>query len=387
MEFNTVLLALALGNLSLCAAVFFSTYGQPRSRNLPVWALAKQCQAAAWFLLYLRGVIPDLFSILLGNLLLFTGMALDAGALWGLAGVTRWRRVLLPLLAGACVAFLAGYALQWPTVLRSAAGALMVGGFFAASTAALARGWRSASMLQRYLALVMAALTAVLICRSAQAALLPDGVAWLTPSLMQMCSLGALYLMMLSNGFGYLLLANARQGEELLRLEVIDSVTGVPNRRGFYQSLGPWMALARRPGMPTSLVVLNLDHFKRVNDNYGHQVGDMLLNSVVEVCRKQLRDSDLMGRLGGADFAIQLPRTLPADALVVAERIRAAIAGMPFKTERAVLNLTASLGVTAIRAEDSTVSLFKRADEALQAAKQAGRNCVIEAPGVLPLAD
>jgi diguanylate cyclase (GGDEF)-like protein len=145
------------------------------------------------------------------------------------------------------------------------------------------------------------------------------------------------------------------------------------------------MALARRPGMPTALIVLNLDHFKRVNDNYGHPVGDTVLKTMVDVCKKQLRDSDLMGRLGGAEFAIQLPRTALPDALMVAERIRNAVAGHPVKTERADINLTASLGVTTLRAEDSTVSLFKRADEALQQAKLAGRNRVVEARAESPL--
>jgi diguanylate cyclase (GGDEF)-like protein len=100
---------------------------------------------------------------------------------------------------------------------------------------------------------------------------------------------------------------------------------------------------------------------------------------MVDVCKKQLRDSDLMGRLGGAEFAIQLPRTSLEAALMVAERIRNAVAAQPVKAEKAVINMTASLGVTTIRAEDSTVSLFKRADEALQEAKQAGRNRVVEA--------
>jgi len=153
----------------------------------------------------------------------------------------------------------------------------------------------------------------------------------------------------------------------------------VPNRRGFFNALAPWMALARRPGMPTALIVLNLDHFKRVNDSYGHQVGDMLLKNVVDLCQNQLRDSDLIGRLGGAEFAIQLPRTALADALLVAERMRAAIAVMPLKTERAVLNLTASLGVAVIRADDSVVTLFQRADEALQTAKRDGHNRVAAA--------
>jgi diguanylate cyclase (GGDEF)-like protein len=185
---------------------------------------------------------------------------------------------------------------------------------------------------------------------------------------------------MLFSACGFLLLEREALQQELDRLEVVDALTDVPNRRGFYQALAPWLALARRPGQPTALLILNLDGFKRVNDHYGHAVGDKVLKAMVEACRRQLRDSDLMGRLGGAEFAIQLPRTALADAVQVAERIRASIEANPVKAERAVISLTASLGVTTMRADDSTVSLFKRADEALQAAKLRGRNQVVAAP-------
>ncbi|MRX19365.1 diguanylate cyclase, partial [Pseudoduganella sp. FT9W] len=243
---------------------------------------------------------------------------------------------------------------------------------------ALGRGWRGGSLLRRYLVLLMLALTAAVLARGVLS-LAPDGGRWLNPVAVQAVGLGALYLMMLGNAFGYLLLAREQEQGELARLEVVDALTDVPNRRGFYTALTPWIALARRPGMPTALIILNLDQFKRVNDSYGHTAGDVVLKAMVDVCKKQLRDSDQMGRLGGAEFAILLPRTSLEDASMVAERIRHAVAALPVKAEKAIINMTASLGVTTIRAEDSTVSLFKRADEALQAAKQAGRNRVAEA--------
>src|SRR5471032_2211541 len=314
---------------------------------MSTWAVAKQLQTAAWLLLYFRGAISDLLTILLGNGLLFAGMALDASALWKAAGRPVWRRYLMPALVAAETLFVVCYGLEIPADLRVALSSLLVAGFFGAGAVALARAWRGASMLRRYLLVSMLALTAALAARGVLAVALPDGWSWI--------------------------------GAELARLEVVDPLTDVPNRRGFYQALTPWMALARRPGMPTSLIILNLDHFKRVNDSYGHPVGDAVLKTMVDVCKKQLRDSDLMGRLGGAEFAVQLPRTSLEDALMVAERIRNAVAALPVKTERAVLNLTASLGVTTIRAEDSTVSLFKRADEVLQQAKREGRDRVVEA--------
>lgn len=385
MDIKTLILALALGNLSLVAALFFFEYDRKKPSSLSTWAMAKQCQAAAWLLLYAREALPELVTVLLVNGLLFTGMALDAEALWQSCGRPLWRRYLLPALglalAGLLFVSLGGVA----SPLRLALGALIVSAFFLIGVLALARTWRSATMLRRFLVVCMFGLSLVVALRGVQALLWPETDSWLSAALLQSLGFAALYLMMLTNAFGYLLLSREQLQDELARLEVVDPLTAVPNRRGFYQALTPWMALARRPGMPTALIVLKLDDFKRVNDSYGHPVGDAVLKTMVEVCQRQLRDSDLMGRLGGAEFAIQLPRTAAADALQVAERIRKAIEAMPVKAERAVINLTASLGVTCIRAEDSTVSLFKRADEALQLAKQQGRNRVVEAPSASPL--
>ncbi len=382
MDIKSLVLALALGNLSLCAALFF--FEQQRRRDgLPAaaatWGMAKQCQAVAWGLLFLRGTLPDFLTIPFANALLFAGYALDASALWEQAGRRVWRRYLLPALGAAIGMFTGAWLLELPVAERIAIGSLIIGFFFLAGAAALGRGWSAGSLLRRYLVLSSLLLALAVMARGLLTALLPDGWGWVSPAIIQGAGIAALYLMMLGNAFGYLLLTREKQQAELARLEVVDALTDVPNRRGFYQTLTPWIALARRPGMPTALIILNLDHFKRVNDNYGHPVGDLVLKAMVDVCKKQLRDSDLMGRLGGAEFAIQLPRTSPEDALTVAERIRNAVAAQPVKAEKAVINMTASLGVTTIRADDTTVSLFKRADEALQLAKQAGRNRVVEA--------
>jgi diguanylate cyclase (GGDEF)-like protein len=258
-------------------------------------------------------------------------------------------------------------------------GSLLLGFFYLASAAALAQGWRSGTMLRRFLVIALALLALVVTARGVLTLAMPDGWGWLSNALVLMLSSGALFLLMMLGSFGYLLLSREQLQHELARLAVVDLLTDVPNRRGFFNALAPWMALARRPGLPTSLIVLDLDHFKRVNDNYGHPVGDSVMRAVVEVCQHQLRDSDQLGRLGGAEFAVLLPRTKLADAVVVAERIRSSLAQTPVKSERAMITITASLGVTTIRPDDSTVSLFKRADEAVQSAKQAGRNSVVEA--------
>ncbi len=382
MDTKTLVLALALGNLCLCAVLFFFEYERKKTLSWSSWAIAKRCQAAGWLLVYLRGIVPDLMSIPLGSALLFAGVAFEAGALWEAAERPAWRRLSFPLLGLACVLYLACYLIDVAGALRLVAGSLILAGFYLSAAGALALGWRAASMLRRFLALATGLLSMLVAARALLVSGMPDGWVWISSTLVQSLSYGALYLLMLLTSFGFLLLTREQLQSEVARLAVVDALTDVPNRRGFFSLLAPWMALARRPGLPTSLIVFDFDQFKRVNDGYGHPVGDTVLRTLVDVCKHQLRDSDQLGRLGGVEFAVLLPRTNLVEAVVVAERIRAAIVATPVKSERAVINLTASLGVTSILADDSSVSLFTRADAALQQAKRDGRNRVSEAAPV-----
>ncbi|HZX28398.1 MAG TPA: GGDEF domain-containing protein [Telluria sp.] len=385
MDIKTLLFALALGNLTLCAALFFYKYEQPKSPAMSVWALSKQLQAGAWLLLFFygSGVLPPLATVLGGYLLLFAGLAAEAGALWQAADRQGWRRRMLPALALGSVLFAVCYFVD-EVGLRTVIGALVMSALYFSGAAALAVDWRTASMLRRFLAIATGLLAALVALRGVLVVLMPEGWGWVSSSLLQVLSSGAFYLLMLLNGFGYLLLARERHQDELARLAVVDTLLDVPNRRGFFNALAPWMALARRPGLPTALMVFDVDQFKRINDAYGHPAGDVVLRTVIDTCRKQLRDSDQIGRLVGVEFAVLLPRTQLHDALTVAERMRAAVEATPIKTGRALVNMTLSIGVTTIRPDDSTVSLFKRVDEALQTAKLGGRNRVVEAAPPIP---
>ncbi len=376
-----MVLALALGNLALCATLFFFEQAPGRQAALSPWGWARLVQTAAWLLLAIggSGVVPEGLALPVAYALLFAGVAWETGALWERAGKARWRRTVVPLLALAIGAFLLCWLID-EAGLRAVAASLILGAFYLAGAAALARGWKAQSLLQRFLALAFAVLALAVGARGALVLLAPAGWGWMNNELLRQLHGAALYLLALLGGFGWLLLARERLQDELARQEVVDPLTDVPNRRGFFQALLPWMALARRPGQPTSLVVFDFDGFKRINDGYGHPAGDVVLSSLVDTCKRQLRDSDLLGRVVGVEFAILLPRTNPEDAAMVAERVRAAIEAQRVKTERAMISLTASFGVTTIRADDSTVTLLARADEAMQAAKQAGRNRVEVAP-------
>ncbi|WP_075795559.1 GGDEF domain-containing protein [Massilia putida] len=384
MDSTTMVLALALSNLALCATLFFFEQSGHRRPALPTWGWSRLYQAAGWLLLAIgaAGVVPEGLALPIAYALVFVGVAWESGAAWERAGRLRWRRVTLPALALAVAAFLLCWLVD-PIGLRAVAASLILGAFYLSVAAALGRDWAQASMLQRFLALATSLLAVVVGARGALVLLAPAGWGWMTNDMLRQFHSGALYLLALLGGFGWLLLGREREQAELARLEVNDPLTDVPNRRGFFQALAPWMALARRPGQPTALVVFDLDQFKRINDGYGHPAGDVVIAHLLETCKRQLRDSDLLGRLVGVEFAILLPRTSLDDALMVAERMRAAIESERVKTERAMISLTASFGVTTIRPDDSTVTLLARADEALRVAKKAGRNRVEVAASAL----
>ena len=306
--------------------------------------------------------------LLAAHLLLFAGLAGESAAWYENFQLPHWRpRLLLPLAVG-CGGFAAVFFLTraaWP------AAQLLAAGLLAAQALILLLRAQGQRLMQLYGGLL--ALVAL--------ALLLHGLQTLAAPGDSMPALYALALLLpVAGGASVQLLWLGQQQQQALeRLALVDPLTDASNQRGFYSALSPWLALARRPGNPSALILIDIDHFKRVNDDYGHPVGDLVLKSVVQAGQRQLRDSDLLARLGGEEFAVLLPRTSLEDALLVAERMRAAIAGLPIKTGRALFHITASLGVTTLRADDSTLSLFKRADEALAAAKLAGRNTVLAA--------
>jgi diguanylate cyclase (GGDEF)-like protein/PAS domain S-box-containing protein len=157
-----------------------------------------------------------------------------------------------------------------------------------------------------------------------------------------------------------------------------DMLTGLSNRRYFFELAEKEMARARRHNETFAMLMLDADHFKQVNDTCGHDVGDTVLRKLGEVCTGVLRGNDIMGRMGGEEFAILLPETTLEQALETAERLRQAVADAAVQlADGKALRFTVSAGVASLRPEDENVdAILKRADAALYAAKHAGRNRV-----------
>jgi len=154
-----------------------------------------------------------------------------------------------------------------------------------------------------------------------------------------------------------------------------DALTGLANRRALDMEIERRLTEFQRRGKPFSLMMIDVDHFKRFNDTHGHQAGDEVLRGVADVLRKNARESDLVARYGGEEFAVVLGGASVAETLHVVDRFRRAIDNARFRFEGAPLHVTASMGVAGILARENAAGLIGRADEALYASKQAGRNC------------
>ncbi|MCZ8251968.1 MAG: sensor domain-containing diguanylate cyclase [Hylemonella sp.] len=163
----------------------------------------------------------------------------------------------------------------------------------------------------------------------------------------------------------------------LIQLARHDPLTGVANRRYFFERGEQEFMRSRRYHLPLSLALIDVDHFKQINDQLGHATGDEALKMLSRKFSELLRESDLIARIGGEEFAILMPSTGLAGAALMAERLRMAVTEAPTPVAGQMLNLRFSAGVTQLKAKDQSIEdCLRRADEAMYKAKQAGRDRV-----------
>ena len=166
---------------------------------------------------------------------------------------------------------------------------------------------------------------------------------------------------------------------ELRRETTTDMLTGAGSRKAFKDESATLVALAHRHAMPLSCLALDVDHFKRVNDTYGHAAGDQVLIGIVKALKAELRQSDFVGRVGGEEFAILLPQTEQGTAVQVAEKLRQQIRALQFPGSNPPIKVAVSIGVAGFVPGDDIDSLLNRADQALYDAKRTGRDRVCRA--------
>lgn len=169
-----------------------------------------------------------------------------------------------------------------------------------------------------------------------------------------------------------------RMEEQLLTLTRIDALTGAYNRRYFMDRCDELFKVTKRYLRPSSILMMDLDHFKKINDTYGHHIGDQALSAFTKICQKEIRDSDVLGRLGGEEFGLMLPETNIQNAHALAERIRQSTAEILIPVADNIIRITVSIGLAEIVEFDQTLDdVLRRADGAMYLAKEQGRNRVI----------
>jgi two-component system cell cycle response regulator len=164
--------------------------------------------------------------------------------------------------------------------------------------------------------------------------------------------------------------------EEIFRSITTDYLTSLATRKIFEDALSGEITRAHRHNRPLSMVMVDVDFFKKVNDGHGHDAGDAVLAHIGRLLKAAVRESDVAGRLGGEELGILMPETRLQDAVVLAERVRESLAAVPITLRTATVSVTASFGCATLLANDDASALFRRADEKLYEAKHAGRNCV-----------
>ena len=269
-----------------------------------------------------------------------------------------------------CGPLMAWFTWKWPSYdLRLALFTGVMSVFFLQHLRFVLRQRRSFS--QTVVALVLGLQSTILVARLISVLLGHAGVDLLEPGVMQLAYLSGNAVTILMLSVGSVLCATERLRIEFEHLASHDTLTQALTRRAVLQRAEEELARLRRHGDPVSLMMLDLDHFKAINDQFGHQQGDAVLIEFSARTRRILRQTDLLGRYGGEEFLVLLPGTDAATALGVAERVRQAQPAAP------ALGCTVSIGVaTAVGAGESIDALLARADKALYRAKNDGRNCV-----------
>jgi diguanylate cyclase (GGDEF)-like protein len=153
-----------------------------------------------------------------------------------------------------------------------------------------------------------------------------------------------------------------------------DPLTGINNRRRLFESAEHEFEVAARYQHPLAVMMFDIDHFKKVNDIFGHAAGDQTLQIVTQIAKNELRTADVIGRYGGEEFIILLPMTNAEQAYALAERIREGVGALSLPTPKGNISITLSIGIVEISPAESVEDVFRRADEAMYSAKQAGRN-------------
>lgn len=380
LDVPTLVLMLVVGFGLLTLLLEMAGRGGLQRGELQRLSVAARALCGGFLCFALQPWLPAWLMLLVGNLLLMLGLAQLASAVcWHLLnrGLRVWQHWLL---AGA--ALTVPFILNVDTPLRAGTMSAAMGLLLLPATVmALRQGWRG-ELSFRVVALMLLLANTALALRVGFAIWWAGGgtLAAGTPAFWSSAIFMLAFMAVLAAGFGFVLAGFERMAAQMRELASVDGLTGAVNHNTTVSLLQHSLERGRRENQPVSFVMLDLDHFKRVNDQHGHVVGDQVLKAVAACARALLRASDVLGRLGGEEFGLVLPATGVAGARHLAEQVRQAVEALELQGDAGQpVRVTLSAGVAEAARGDTPESLMHLADKALYQAKQKGRNRVIVA--------
>lgn len=380
---STTLKIIIWGNLfiGLLVSMYWSVQkNDEHSGSLVRYALAKYLQCGGWLLTLVTGYLPDVVAVNVGSTILFFGLLIESRVILAISGTKRNWPFLLQVAVFAVL--VAGFnALEFLFDMRAVR---MVGSVFVIMIimsfpgfACLRHG--SQSRLKIVLGVLYSLLFVFATIRVVEEALRVRILLFspgMIPGLIQLSMISVLFI----GGAGYLLLVKESTDRKILELAYLDHLTGLLNRRHFTEEALAAFERHARYHEEMAILFLDLDHFKMINDLYGHPFGDDVLRDFASHIRRSVRTSDLSCRWGGEEFILLLSNTTRHHSMAVARRLQLALTTSRFPQHPA-FSYTASVGmfcaVPRAVPGDTFESFIEKADKAMYRAKESGRNCVV----------
>lgn len=374
----TIFIVIIFGHVS--TAVLITTYKHKHnSKTVNLFLFSKILQPLGWLMLGLRYIYPGIVLKIFGNLFLFVGVILELISFLKIKNsFTKTVKIIygcIFILGGA--AFAISVLLNFTDSSKIALASVFMALFIAIPAYILAMV--NSSLMQKTIAFFYGISILFLFIRAYKAMTIGLDMNLSSNSLYNNGLFLLTFIIMTIGSVGFILLDKEKLDIELIRAASTDDLTNILNRRAFMLRAKEIISLFARRNEPISYLLIDIDDFKKINDTYGHYVGDIILKKFAEAVKKLLRNYDLFGRYGGEEFAVLLPGANEAESLEIAERLRKSIEESTFCVDFMEIKYTISIGIATIipNRETNVDILYKISDDALYSAKVKGKNCVI----------
>lgn len=379
LDARTLLFSLVLTYALSVLGLFIAAYGRngnSKQDGMGKWAAAMFLETLTWAMIAARGILPDALSVIAANGLKAASHALILAAIFEFQRRKAphwqyWLPVALTLLLATLLVDDIQGRFIWNGLIYGLQMVLIARALLSDPETRAGRAWR---LLLIGVVMIMAVLglRAALALSGLGELAQPQNEAAIHP--VQIFAYVAVMATALLGSIGFVLMVKERTDREIMRLAMTDSLTQVPNRRALME----WAqhALARRNELPLAVLMIDVDHFKAINDTYGHQAGDEVLRKIARLLEGRLRGHDFLGRYGGEEFCVIAPETDRDGALVLAESLRGIVESTPFSVAGREITVSVSIGISHCPANvaPELKEFLAESDAALYAAKQAGRN-------------